>query len=72
MLLLPAALFSEFCALHRQKIPLFNREKVKEMKQQYWLVSNKKIKELLNFNNFSNLQSNLKITYDWYKEKDWM
>lgn len=72
MLLLPAALVSEFCALHRQKIPLFNREKVKEMKQQYWLVNNQKVKELLNFTASSNLQTNLKKTYEWYKEKGWM
>lgn len=72
ILLLPAALFSEFCAFHREKIPLFNREKVKEMKQQYWLVSNKKVKELLNFTASSNLQLNLRKTYDWYKEKGWL
>ncbi len=72
MLLLPAALFSEFCAFHREKIPLFNREKVKEMKQQYWLVSNQKVKELLNFNTSTDLYTNLKKTYEWYKEKDWM
>ena len=72
MLLLPAALFSEFCAFHRQKISFFNREKAKEMKQQYWLVSNNKIKELHNYKNNSDLQSNLKKTYDWYKKKGWM
>ena len=59
-------------AFHREKIPLFNREKVKEMKQQYWLVSNQKVKELLNFNTSTDLYTNLKKTYEWYKEKDWM
>ncbi len=71
-LLLPVAIISEFCAFHRDKIPLFNREKAKEMKQQYWLVSNKKAKELLNFKTSTDLYTNLKKTYDWYKEKDWM
>ncbi|NQV19427.1 MAG: NAD-dependent epimerase/dehydratase family protein [Armatimonadetes bacterium] len=72
ILLFPAAVISEFCAFHRQKIPLFNREKVKEMKQRYWLVSNKKVKELQNYTASSDLQTNLKKTYEWYKEKGWM
>jgi len=71
-LLFPVAVISEFCAFHRQNIPLFNREKVKEMKQHNWLVSNKKVKELLNFTASSDLLTNLKKTYEWYKEKGWM
>ena len=69
-LLHSVAFFKEVFA--RRTFPTLNREKVKEMQCEYWLVSNNKAKKMLGFEVESDINDNLKKTYSWYKENKWI
>ena len=66
------AIFFEFISLFSKKTSLLNRDKIKEMKQESWLVSNEKAKRILNFEPAKNLLDNITATYEWYKENNWI
>ncbi len=66
------AVFSEFISIFNKKPPLLNKDKIKELKQESWLVSNEKSKKMLGFEPSKNLLENLILTYDWYRENNWM
>ncbi len=66
------AFFSELLNFSNSKPPVLNRQKAQEFKQKYWLVNSEKAIEFLNYPVESDLQENLKITYDWYKERGWL
>lgn len=55
---------------HRQAI--VNVQKVKEMKQCYWLCSIQKAKNLLGYEPQFSLQEGVNRTYQWYKEHQWI
>ena len=65
-------IFSIFISLFSKRTPLLNRDKINEMKQDSWLVSNEKAKRILNFEPSANLLENITTTYDWYKENNWI
>ena len=71
-LLSPIALVSEILTLFSHRPPIVNREKIKEFKEDYWLVSNEKTKKILDFETTGNMLDKLKITYQWYKDKGWI
>jgi nucleoside-diphosphate-sugar epimerase len=71
-LLYPIAVVSEMFALFSHRPPIVNREKIKEFKEDYWLVSNEKTKKILYFETSGNMLDNLKITYQWYKDIGWI
>jgi nucleoside-diphosphate-sugar epimerase len=64
------AFFNELFS--RKTLPILNREKVKEIKCEYWLVSNVKTKNVLGFSMKPNISNNLQKTYNWYKEHKWI
>ena len=66
------ALIGEFLSIFSKKPPIINREKIKELKEAYWLVNNEKANKLLDFNPSENIVQNLQTTYNWYKEKKWI
>lgn len=56
----------------RKRPPVLNRQKAREFKQKYWLADPQKTWELLNFKTELSLAEQLKITYNWYKNKGWL
>lgn len=71
-LLYPVSAISEFLNRFSTRPPLINREKVKEFRQRYWLASGAKARKMLSFNADADIISQLKETYEWYKQKGWL
>lgn len=72
-LLFPIASLLEFLSLiFKKKFPVLNRDKVKEFKEDYWIVDTSKSKEKLNIKFSDEYLMNLKKTYQWYKDKGWL
>lgn len=57
-----ADLYSEIT----QRTALLNKQKVKEMKQRYWLVDNTKSQKILGFEPSDDIMNKLQKTYEWY------
>ena len=72
-LLFPIASFLEFISLNfKRKFPVINRDKVKEFKEDYWIVDTSKSKNKLNIEFKDEYLENFKKTYQWYKDKGWL
>lgn len=67
-----AALLSEFICRILQKPPLFNRQKLVEMKQDYWTCDISKAREILGFRPSVDIRQGLEETYLWYRENGWL
>jgi len=64
-----SAIISELFTLSSKAPPLLNREKYREMKQRYWLVSIKKSVDILNFSQTATLTRQMQQTIKWYKSQ---
>lgn len=71
-LLYPAALAAEFFSRISGKPPLINRQKIKEFRQNNWIVDTQKASSLLAFETTQDLTAPLQQTYKWYLEKGWL
>lgn len=72
-LLFPIASFLEFISLIFKRIfPVINRDKVKEFKEDYWIVDTSKSKNKLNIEFKDEYLGNFKKTYQWYRDKGWL
>ncbi len=72
-LLFPIASILEFFSLiFNRKFPVLNRDKVKEFKEDYWIVDTSKAKTKLNIEFNDEYLINFKKTYQWYKNKGWL
>ncbi len=71
-LLYPIAVVSEILTVFSHRPPIVNREKIKEFKQDNWIVNNDKAKKILDFETSENILDKLKITYRWYKDEGWI
>ncbi len=66
------ALTGDIFSIFNKRPSLINREKIKELKENFWLVNNDKAKNLLGFKPSGNIVHDLETTYKWYKEKGWI
>ena len=66
------AVFNEGMKHITKKQAIINIQKVKEMRQCYWLCSIEKAKKLLNYQPQYSLQEGVNETYKWYKEHKWL
>jgi len=66
------ALFNEGMKYFTKKQAIINMQKVKEMRQCYWLCSIEKAHELLDYQPHYSLQEGVSKTYTWYKEHKWL
>lgn len=66
------ALFNEGMKHFTKRQAIINMQKVKEMKQYYWLCSIEKAQKLLNYRPHNSLQEGVNKTYQWYKENKWL
>ena len=64
------AFFAQILSIFHKRPLLLNKEKVKEIKIRWWIVSNEKAKEILRFEPSDNILNNLSNTYNWYKKND--
>ncbi|MEA2095072.1 MAG: NAD-dependent epimerase/dehydratase family protein [Candidatus Cloacimonadota bacterium] len=72
-LIFPIASILEFFSLiFNRKFPVLNRDKVKEFKEDYWIVDTTKAKTKLNIEFKDEYLINFKKTYQWYKNKGWL
>ena len=71
-LLYQLAKLFKFLSKFNHQTPLLNEEKVREMTQRYWLASNQKAVDLLDFSPKNDLMEKLRITFSWYKQKGWI
>ena len=56
----------------RQQPTMLNRQKMAELKQAYWVISNQKIRKDLQFKPLVSLEEGLRRTYNWYREQGWL
>ncbi len=63
---------SEGVALFSSRPALLNRDKVREMKEKYWICSNEKAKNMLGFEPKISLQKGIQETADWYLNHHWL
>ncbi len=72
-LLYPIASFLEFISLvFKKKFPVINRDKVKEFKEDYWIVNTTKSEQKLKIQFKDEYLLNFKKIYQWYKDKGWL
>ncbi len=72
-LLFPIASLMEFiCLIFKKNFPILNRDKVKEFKEDYWIVDTFKLKDKLNIEFEDEYLMNFYKTYNWYKDKGWL
>ena len=67
----PVAVVSELISRISGKPALINFQKIIEMKQSYWLCSNRLIKSLGWAPEF-NLKNGILLTLEWYQKKNWL
>jgi len=66
------AAFSELGARITGKPALLNFDKIKELRQYYWVCSGEKAKQQLGFIPAISIQDGLKMTLHWYRENGWL
>ncbi|NOX37348.1 MAG: NAD-dependent epimerase/dehydratase family protein [Calditrichaeota bacterium] len=67
-----AAAIIEAVAYLRRKPTILNRQKMREVRQPYWGISNRKIKQQLGFRQSISLEEGLRQTFQWYLEQGWL
>ncbi len=72
LLLKGVALVSEGWARFSGKETILNRQKVVEMKQDFWVCSPRRAKQDLRFEAKYSLEASFKETINWYREKGWL
>lgn len=63
---------NEIIGVLLKKTFLLNKEKLLELSKNYWVCSNKKIKTTCPDIAFTDIQTALKETYEWYKNNKWL
>ncbi len=72
LILNSAAALAESFDRFTQKPGLFNRQKVRELKQNFWLCSSKRAGTDLNFEASTSIEKGIQETISWYKENNWL
>ncbi len=67
-----AAAIIEAVAYLQRKPTILNRQKMHEVRQPYWGISNLKIRQQLGFQQAISLEEGLRQTLQWYLEQDWL
>jgi nucleoside-diphosphate-sugar epimerase len=63
------AVFSEIFSWGKKTVPVFNRQKLREMNQRYWVASHQKTMDVLGWQPDMTLARQMQITIKWYKER---
>jgi len=62
----------ELWANIRNKPTILNRQKIREVTEPYWTISNHKIKTELGFSPKISLEEGLRMSVEWYRENGWL
>jgi nucleoside-diphosphate-sugar epimerase len=62
----------ELWANIRKQPTILNRQKIREVTEPFWTISNRKIRTELGFIPKLSLEDGLRITVEWYKENGWL
>ena len=68
----PAAIICELLAIFSSKPPLYDRQRMLEIKQSCWVASPEKFFREFNFEPEFDLQTGLNHTLEWYIQKKWL
>jgi nucleoside-diphosphate-sugar epimerase len=68
----PAAYVSEKIAAMLGRVPTFNRDKYRIMKQRNWLCDISPLQQDINFKPRYRLNEGINKTIEWYKENSWL
>ncbi len=72
-MLFPIASLLEFISkFFKSKFPILNRDKVKEFREDYWIVNTDRSENILNIKFSDEYLKNLQKTYQWYKNRGWL
>jgi len=71
MLMIPVFSVSEFFSKLIKKPSMLNMDKLRELKEKYWLGSTEKIENELGFKAQFNVFRGFPVVYKWYKENQW-
>jgi nucleoside-diphosphate-sugar epimerase len=64
--------FNELTKIFRKSQSTINWQKVKEMREPYWLCSSQKAMDILGFSPGYPLRQALQLTYQWYIDNKWL
>lgn len=67
-----AAIGSEILSVFSDKPNVLNREKTREMLQEFWIVKSEKMSSSLDFTPDTDIVQTLSHTYEWYKKVGWL
>jgi nucleoside-diphosphate-sugar epimerase len=67
-----AALISELYGRLRRRAVTFSRDKVREMRQRYWVCSHHEIERDLGWRPSVQLDEGVALTAAWYREHGWL
>lgn len=67
-----SSLLESLSLIFRKKFPVLNRDKVKEFKEDHWIVDTSKTKNKLNIEFEDKYLLNFNNTFKWYKDKGWL
>lgn len=62
----------EFWGFIRRRATMLSRQKMVELAQPFWVVSNAKIKKELHFEPRTALEDGIRSTFDWYRQQGWL
>ncbi len=68
----PIAIVFDFYYRITNKPPLLNKEKLNEIREQFWLVDSRKLYTEYHFKEDFGFEKGIKETLDWYKAKGWV
>jgi len=68
----PAAWISEFGAFLRGRAATLNREKVREIRERYWVLSVEKARRELGFEPETSVEQSVRQTVEWYRQQGWL
>jgi len=67
-----AAFLGEVTARITRKPALLNKDKAREMKEQFWLVDGAKAEKMLGFRPEISIEEGVAKTYHWYRAQGWL
>ena len=66
------SIFTEAAAKITRQIPTLNRQKVRDLKQRFWICDSTKAQKELGYRPTYFLEKGIQQTADWYRANDWL
>ena len=66
------SIFTEIAAKVTRQTPTLNRQKVRDLKQRFWICDSTKAQQELDYRPTYSLQKGIQETVDWYRANGWL